>query len=1258
MICYVSLAQQKSFSINWKAFDASVASDESNVDAAEISKLSYNSYEKIFVYQNRWRENQGLRNFNISQVELIPASAAILEKLEGQKVLDNYSLEYFPVKARGVTYASIAINPVVKKNGIIQLVKSFVVTYQAGNVTARNSEFTNFNTLSNSIFSTGNWYKFYIDQTGVQKITKDFLSSLGMDVSSIDPNLLKIVGHGGEMLPLLNAENEFYDPPEVSIKIVGGEDGSFDAGDYILFYGTAADGQWNDESDTNLNLYAERSYYYVSADGATGNRVGIYSEPAGSASQTITTFDDRQYYEVDDYNVANLGRRWVGDRFDFENERTYEFNFPNLVQSEPIQVEVYGVGVSEVNTSLNYSLNGTDLGSLNFSSISDNRYASGRSGEYNTTVNSDDLEVTVTYNNSGNPASVAYLDYINISVKRNLIASNRQFKFKNQEVALNSGVGEYVIQNAAQILEVWDVTNPQQVLRIPNANSVETFSFKVNLGEVREYVALVGANFYSPKKEGKSLVNNVNLKGNVFLTNGNEQDVDYLMVTSSLLFSQATRLAEYRAQKDDLNIKVVKLEEIYQEFNSGKQDVSAIRNFVKYIYDNAVNSSSKIKYLCLFGDASVDYKDRLQNNNNVVPTYERLNGFSSGSASYASDDFYGMMDAGETVNNGMLDIAIGRILADSPATAKTLVDKIIAYENEDSYGAWRNNFVLISDDADESGAAGYGLQVQLDAIGDDISTNKPFINVKKIHSDAFQQISSAGGFRYPEVNKSITEAVEVGAAVVNYFGHGGENGLAAERIVTVEDIVSWKNTNKYNLFVTVTCEFTRFDNPARLSPGEYNLLNNQGGSVAMVTTTRSILVSTGTNFNNLIAPYLFNYAGGDDSVAEAVRKAKNDIGGLDVRVVFYFGDPAMKLQLAEPQIKLTTINELPVSQTADTLKALSYVKLGGEVQDQNGNLLTNYNGDLATSIFDKRIDRNTLNNDGQGVFEFTTLGEIVFRGNASVNNGKFNFDFVVPKDIAIPVGSGRISFYAKKNNVLQDQRGYDNELLIGGINENAPEDNIGPEIQLYMNDESFVSGGITNNEPILLVKLSDENGINTASGIGHDLVAILDGDETEPFVVNDYYETELDDYTKGTVNYKLRDLEEGLHTLSFKAWDVYNNSSIAEIQFRVSADDELKIDRVLNYPNPFHNYTEFWFNHNRPYEPLEVQVQVLTVSGKIVWTKNQTITTDGFLAREITWNGKDDFGDAIGKGVYIYKLTVKSTLTNKKVEKFEKLVIL
>jgi hypothetical protein len=346
------------------------------------------------------------------------------------------------------------------------------------------------------------------------------------------------------------------------------------------------------------------------------------------------------------------------------------------------------------------------------------------------------------------------------------------------------------------------------------------------------------------------------------------------------------------------------------------------------------------------------------------------------------------------------------------------------------------------------------------------------------------------------------------------------------------------------------------------------------------------------------------------------------------------------------------------------LQALAFATISGEVTDEFDVPLTSYNGELAVNIYDKDISRTTLANDGtyiNGVLHtmnFTTLGETIFRGNASVTNGQFEFGFVVPRDIKIPVGNGKVSFYAKNNNALEDQTGSDFSVKIGGLNANAVADVVPPRIEIYMNDRTFASGGITNQSPLFLAFLEDEHGINTASGIGHDIVAYLDGDETKPYILNDYYETELNDYTKGKLKYPFRNLAVGLHTLTFKAWDVYNNIVTADLQFIVAGDETLSLTNVLNYPNPFVNHTEFWFTHNRPLEELEVQVQVFTITGKVVWTKNQIVSNGGFTSRDITWDGRDDFGDKIGKGVYVYKLTVKSNVTNKKIEKIEKLVIL
>ena len=522
----------------------------------------------------------------------------------------------------------------------------------------------------------------------------------------------------------------------------------------------------------------------------------------------------------------------------------------------------------------------------------------------------------------------------------------------------------------------------------------------------------------------------------------------------------------------------------------------------------------------------------------------------------------------------------------------------------------------------------------------------------------------------------------MGALVINYLGHGNEESLARERLFEKLDAQNLYNPYRYPLFITITCNFTRFDDPNRFSGGEYLYWNEQGGAVSLIATTRLIGVTTGLVMNDLLNERLYAFGSNEyPTIAEALRLVKLQPGtSSNRRVVFYIGDPALKLAIPKPKVVLTEVNDTPIDQFTGSFQALSLMKIKGQIQDQNDVLLSNYNGDLAVQIFDKDINRSTLGNNGvvspspsgttiEGVYfppgqiitmDFTTLGETIFRGNASVVNGGFELSFVVPQDIKIPVGNGKISFYAKRNTpVLEDQTGFNRAILVGGVNTNAPADNTPPIVRLYLNDESFVSGSISNCSPILLAFLEDENGINTASGIGHDIVAILDGDEVNPYVLNDYYETENDDFTKGKIRYQFRDLSPGMHTVVFKAWDVYNNLVTAEIQFNaVCGSENITLERVLNYPNPFVSYTEFWFTHNRPFEPLDVQVQILTITGKLIKTINQQVMTDGFLCRDLKWDGKDDFGDKIGKGVYVYKLTVRSTSTGNSAEKYEKLVIL
>lgn len=1268
LIPFISFSQiNGNFTVDWQnKKDMSFGDLKIKIPYFSGGSFRYDTTKKNVTLLVNLNESSYSGNNSVQITNIIYESVSIAE-------LGDLALESIPEKpnetlktttSRDKRQVFLSLSPIIKEGNSFKKIRSFSYATTISTSKSNNSSsFQKSNAVYNSVLASGDWYRFYIEKSGVYKISKSFLQSLGFDPSKVDPRRIKIYGNGGKMLPLAN--NIYYpeDLTENTIQVVGENDGIFNNEDYILFYGEGVE-NWNSESQTNLNLYDTKSYYYITAAGSDGKRILNANQPTGNSTLELNTFDDYQFHEVDKTNIAHLGRQWFGESFDINQEQEFEFNFQNIDTSIPVKIEINAASAAYTPTSFAVSANGQSVGTINFQAlvpISDQKFYDKKLAANSSFTGAENVKIKLTYNNNGVPGSKGYLDYINLIAKRKLLGTGKQFKFQYDLAGSTAGIVNYTIGNAAGISQIWDITDLYNISKTENNNQA-TFSFKASLGEIKKYIAVDATDYFTPLKENQSKIANQNLKGTLFRNTQNSfQDIDYVIVTPKFLVSQAEKLAGFHRTYSNLNVKVIALENIYQEFSSGKQDIAAIRNCIRYIYNNASSPEKKIKYLNLFGDASFDYKNRITNNNNIVPIYQSMISNTTGEASFASDDFYGLMDANEGVvvfPFGGIDIATGRMLVSDNAQASEMVNKVLEYHDTKSYGNWRNNIVMVSDDSDQASDA--TIQSHQNNLADVISTQKPFFNIDKILLDSYTQEASAGGSRYPKARTDLFNAFEKGALVFNYLGHGGEDGLASERIWEKSDGQNLNNQYKYPLFITITCEFSRFDDPTRPTAGEYTYWNPKGGAISMLTTIRAIGQFNAEDFNDSLSKNLFSYGSNQyTTIAETLRISKNENPSSASNVIFYIGDPALMLAIPKPRINLTKVNDIVISQPIPDFKSLSKIKITGEITDENNTLLSNYNGELFTAIFDKLITTSTLNNDGYSpAMSFKILGETIFRGNASVTNGHFEFSFVVPRDIRVPVDYGRISFYSKKNQILENQSGYNTTIKIGGINENAPQDNISPKVKLYMNDETFVSGGITNESPFLLAFLEDENGINTASGIGHDIVAILDGDVSNPFILNDYYQTKLDDYTSGNLRFPLRNLAAGMHTISFTAWDVYNNPVTSEIQFIVVGDESLTLTHVLNYPNPFSTYTQFWFSHNRPYEPLDVQIQVMTITGKVVWTKNQVITTEGFLSREISWDGKDDFGDRIGKGVYIYKLTVKSNLTNKKAEKYEKLVIL
>ena len=1108
--------------------------------------------------------------------------------------------------------------------------------------------------VNNSVLANGSWFKFSVDTTGVFKIDKTLLQQIGISTNNLNPKKIHIYGNGGNLLPEFNGDFRYDDLQETAIYVEGEEDNSFDTNDYILLYAKGPH-SWEVDINTNnvshkQNIYSDKAYYFITVNDNNGKRIQSASSVTGSPVTQLTSFNDYIFYENETTNLFAAGRKWLGEDFSVENQQTFQLPFPNSVQNEPLNIKVRAVAVSGITSSMQVNVNSQDLFNLNFGAISSgSTLASDRAGSESITNSSAIVDVSLDFNNGGNPSARAYLDFIEVSGKKKLIAGDFQFSFRSFEAANTSGIVEYQIQNSQNIFQIWEVSDPTNVSNIANESSSTIFSFKVNGGDLKEYIAIHQNDFYIPEAVSNARVENQNLHA--------LKDINYLLITSNEFVEQAQRIANYHIENSGLTAKVVILDEIYNEFSSGSKDITGIRDFIKHVYETNSTDDAKLKYVCFFGDASYDYKDRIIANNNIVPVYLSDQSYNLAS-SYVTDDFFGMLENSEGTmsSSHSIDVATGRIPVSTQQQATDVVNKILRDYNVDSFGDWRNTVTLLADDIDAN--SDISIQPGVEIIADDIKVNKPVFNINKIYADAYVQQNSSGGERYPTVKAAITTAIETGTLVFDYFGHGGEDGFAQERFLDIPQVKGFDNENTLPLFITVTCEFSRFDNPTRISAGEFSFWNTTGGAASMITTTREVFISVGQAFNKRLMAILLEFNNEDLTIAESLVKTKNNYSNFQKFFIYYFGDPVKKLAIPKPNIRITKMNGVNITQSLDTLKALSKVSFEGVITDNLNNILTDFNGNLSTTVYDKPIDKSTLDNDNFGIVEvFDSQESKLFRGLASVENGNFSFEFIVPRDVKIAYGKGKLSFYA--TDATFDKSGFNSDVIVGGINENAPEDTIGPEIQLFMNDESFLDGANTNASPNLIAKLADLSGINTSvTAVDHDIVGILDGDESNPIILNDFYQTELDDFTRGKVVFRLRDLSVGPHTLKLKAWDTYNNSSETILNFVVVSDTNISLDNVLNYPNPFVNYTEFWFNHNKPNESLQVQVQIFTISGKLIKTINQQVQTTGNLSRNISWNGLDDFGNRIGKGVYVYKLKVTSTVSNISSEKYEKLVIL
>ncbi len=1114
----------------------------------------------------------------------------------------------------------------------------------------------------NSVLSTGSWYKLSIKDPGVYKIDIPFLNTLGISQSSIPSGSIRLFGNGGSMLSEANNGPWTDDLKENAIMISDGGDGMFNGSDFILFYAAGPD-EWikdsiNQRFSHRKNIYSDRSYYFLSI-GGTGKRI---PDAAMVTSPTITvnSFSERVFHELDTVNFLGSGKEWYGEELSDLPGRTLSRNFsiplPNISTNAPIILQTQCIARSVGSASrFDIKINDQLAGQLTINPISGGQYdlfAQQATGLLAGTGSGNTIGVAYTYF-PGSFNAQGWINWFELFTRRNIsLNSSGQLPFRDW-VSVGNNIAEFIVTNSTNTTQVWDVTDPLSPVRMQGNLSGNEFRFVNSCNRLREYIAFNAASVPIPIVIGK--IPNQDLH-QVTAT-------DMILVTHPTLLGQAQRLAQLHQQQNNLRTLVVTTEQVYQEFGSGSPDPVAIRDLVKMYYDRySSNPANRPKYLLLFGDASYDFKDRITGNTNMVPAYE--NNFSLDPLStYTSDDFFGFLDDNDDINSGLvlnlLDIGIGRIPAKNSIEAKNFVDKLAEYISPKSLGPWRNTMTFLADDEDNN------LHLQdAEIITATASVTAPVFNLDKIYLDAFRQESGPGGSSYPGAIQASNNQVYNGTLIWNFNGHGGSGRLAEETILDQSMVNNWNNAGKLPLFITATCDVAPYDNPGINSIGENILLRPQTGGIALMTTTRPVFAFSNRIMNDNYIRFALetNPGGSYRTLGDAVKDAKNftyqSSGDISNNRKFtLLGDPALTIAYPAFRIRTTKINNIPAAQ-ADTLSSTEKVMVEGEVTDIQGNLLGNFNGAVYPVVYDKAQSITTLANDpGSQPTAFASLSNIVFKGKATVTNGKFQFQFKMPKDINYNYGNGKLSLYAE--NGTTDANGYFNNFIVGGAGTNAGTDITGPRVRLFLNDEKFVNGGITNQHPILIAKLSDTSGINTAgTGIDHDIVATLDNDNRNYFILNNFYQGDLDSYQQGSVRFQLPELTPGPHTIKVKAWDVLNNSGEALLEFTVAKDEKLEISHVLNYPNPFSTNTQFWFEHNKPGQPLKVSVTIMTITGRVIKTISTQIMTEGNRsAIGIEWDGNDDYGNRLGRGVYLYKLRVIAGNNDKK-EVIEKLVIL
>ncbi|MEX2402053.1 MAG: type IX secretion system sortase PorU [Rhodothermales bacterium] len=1134
--------------------------------------------------------------------------------------------------------------------------------------------------VGESVLSDGTIYKIPVSATGIYRIDRAFLAALpglGMAPESIDPDHVRIYGNGGAPVPAANAAPRKADLVENPAYRIGGGDGAFDVGDAVIFYGAGPRG-WAFEDDWNhyVHPYSNENYYFVKiADGEGGASVGSPSVPDYAAPEVIEEVDGRYVAEFDEFMWSKengTGHTWVSNTIRAGESRQLldDLTLPGLTGG-PIRLVVRAAIRSNPVAELFFEAGGQSLGSLraprSVTSSETSPIASPDTATFTASAPAQPMNVSMRLDEGALNAPEAAVDWIRLFYPRRLVAAGDSLHFASP--AGRTGRFEFVLRGFSAQPQVWDVTDHASIRRLGVRADGATYRVRLEVTDAarpRELVAFLPTNARTLQASRAQAVANQNLHAPGAFP-------EFIIVVPEAFRAAADELARYR-RDDGLDVLVAEIDEIYNEFSGGLMDVRGVRDFLRFHYDRGADVGLPLRYALLFGDGHFNYRNlgsetQQAELTNWIPPYETEESFDP-NESYTSDDYFALLDADEgiwewpgrydAVGSERMDIGIGRLPVQTSEEAAAMVEKIKHYENPSSYGSWRTRYLFLADDGYNGIRPQQEPQPDLhtqnaDVVASVMDEDFPWIDVKKIYGISYTR-EFLNGWRLPGAKRDLLSTLSDGVLVMNYSGHGGEYSLAQEELFTREDALAMRNYDRMPIFITATCSFGWWDLASEQSAAEALLLNEAGGSIALLTTVRLVYTSSGINtlnvgLNRALTAEMFQQDedGGPRRLGDILLSTKNTFAGLqgNNRKFNLLGDPTLRIGTPEQKTVIETINGTPLEETP-SLRALDEVSVEGTVRTRSGETDVAFDGQADLTIFDAERRVEISNRVAMPRDYYTVREDLIWRGVVPVSGGRFEATFVVPKDISYSNEAGRISAYAR--NPKTHASGYTESFIVGGTAANPPDDAKGPEIDLFLNDTTFVSGGLTPQHPNLIVRLHDDSGINTVgAGVGHEMLLVVDGEEQHAVDISGRFQSDPNSYRSGRVTYPFEEysieLEDGPHTLSVRAWDVLNNSSTEVLDFFVSSSRDVVLQNVYNYPNPTRGQTRFIFEHNQPTgTPADVQIRVYTLSGRPI----RTIDPDEALPSgvltggpvQVPWDGRDEDLNPLASGVYLYKVRV------------------